>query len=68
MVGFHLVELLDGEMYAIVFVYERMVIAEEKDEIRVRVTLRYGHTRIAPGAVVLLGYDMRFLADDNRVR
>jgi hypothetical protein len=54
-------------MYAVVFICERMVIPAEQDEVGVRVALGGRHTRVAAGTVVLLGYDMRFLSDDNRV-
>ena len=68
-VGLHLMQLLNRIMYAVVFIHERMVIPAEQDEIRVSVTLggRHTHTKVAAGTVVLLGHDMRFLSDDNRV-
>jgi hypothetical protein len=67
MVGLHLMKLLNGIMYAVVFVYERMVIPAEQDKIRVGVPLRDRHTRVATRTVILLGNDMRFYSDHNRL-
>jgi hypothetical protein len=64
-IGFHLVKLGNGKMNTVVFVDQDVIGRAEEYQIRVCISLTDRHAGVAAWSVVLLGHDMRFLADDN---